>query len=67
MNQSQFVHQIMQHLFGWDYEYLDDVDCSYELALGMIKEAFRNEEIKHHRGINGQPGVVHIHTTEESK
>ena len=38
MNQSQFVHKLMEHLFGWDYEYLNDADCSYELALGMIKE-----------------------------
>ena len=44
MNQSQFVHELMQHLYGWDYEYLDDADCSYELALGMIKEKFKEEQ-----------------------
>ena len=37
MNQSQFVNELMEHLFGRDYEYLSDADCSYELALGMIK------------------------------
>ena len=44
MNQSQFVHELMKHLFGWDYEYLSDADCSYELALGMIKEKFKEEQ-----------------------
>ena len=38
MNQAQFVDELMSFLFGYDYEYLTDVDCSYELALGMIKE-----------------------------
>ena len=44
MNQSQCVHELMEHLFGWDYEYLSDADCSYELALGMIKEKFKEEQ-----------------------
>jgi len=43
MSQSQFVHELMEHLFGEEYEYLSDVDCSYELALGMIKEKFKEE------------------------
>ena len=43
MNQSQFVNELMEHLFGRDYEYLSDADCSYELALGMIKEKFKEE------------------------
>ena len=45
MNQSQFVHELMEHLFGWDYEYLSDADCSYELALGMIKEALKKDDL----------------------
>ena len=40
MNQSQFVHKVMELLFGDEYEYLDDIDCSYELAIGMIEEKF---------------------------
>ena len=44
MNQSQFVHELMKHLFGEEYEYLSDVDCSYELALKYIKEKFKFEE-----------------------
>ncbi len=40
MNQSQFVHELMCVLFGSDYEYISDEDCSYELALGMIKEKY---------------------------
>ena len=40
MNQSQFVHKVMELLFGDEYEYLNDIDCSYELAIGMIKEEF---------------------------
>ena len=44
MTQSQFVHELMEHLFGEEYEYLSDVDCSYELALGMIKEKFKEEQ-----------------------
>jgi len=65
MNQSQFVHQIMQHLFGWDYEWLDDKDCSYELAFEMIEKAFSEQTKARNCGINGQPGVVHIHTPED--
>jgi len=38
MNQSQFVHKVMKLLFGDEYEYLNDTDCSYELAIGMIKK-----------------------------
>ena len=67
MNQAQFVHELMEHLFGWDYEWLDDEDCSYVLALGMIKEAFSNEETKRSRGVNGQPGVVTIHTSDSTE
>ena len=40
MNQSQFVHKVMELLFGDEYEYLNDSDCSYELAIGMIEEKF---------------------------
>ena len=40
MNQAQFVDELMCFLFGYDYEYLSDEDCSYELALGMIKEKY---------------------------
>ena len=40
MNQSQFVHKVMELLFGDEYEYLNDTNCSYELAIGMIKEEF---------------------------
>ena len=67
MNQSQFVHELMEHLFGWDYEYLADEDCSYILALGMIKEAFNNKEIKRPRGANGQEGLVTIHTADSAE
>ena len=41
MNQSQFVHELMGYLFGEDYEYLTDSDCSYELALQMVKEKYK--------------------------
>ena len=40
MNQAQFVDELMSFLFGYDYEYLTDEDCSYELALSMIKEKY---------------------------
>ena len=40
MNQAQFVDELMSFLFGYDYEYLSDEDCSYELALAMIKEKY---------------------------
>ena len=40
MNQAQFVDELMSFLFGYDYEYISDEDCSYELALGMIKEKY---------------------------
>ena len=40
MNQAQFVEELMSFLFGYDYEYLSDEDCSYELALAMIKEKY---------------------------
>ncbi len=53
MNQSQFVHEIMQHLFGKEYEYLSDADCSYKLALGMIKQALKKDDLT---------GVIHTHT-----
>ena len=41
MNQAQFVDELMSFLFGYDYEYIADEDCSYELALGMIKEQYK--------------------------
>jgi len=44
MNQAQFVHELMQLLFGWDYEYLTDEDCSYELAIGMIKQKYEEKK-----------------------
>ena len=40
MNQAQFVDELMSFLFGYDYKYIADEDCSYELALGMIKEKY---------------------------
>jgi hypothetical protein len=47
MNQAQFVDELMGFLFAQDYDYLNDEDyeqldeeCSYELALGMIKEKY---------------------------
>ena len=46
MNQAQFVHELMELLFGWDYEYLTDEDCSYELALGMIKQKYEEKKIE---------------------
>ena len=58
MNQSQFVHELIEHLFGEEYEYLSDVDCSYELALKYIKDVFRKDDLT---------GLIHIHTPEESK
>ena len=58
MNQSQFVHELMTHLFGWDYEYLSNADCSYELALGMIKEALKKDDLT---------GLIYTHTPEETK
>ena len=45
MNQAQFVHELMELLFGWDYEYLTDEDCSYELALGMIKQKYEQKKV----------------------
>ena len=45
MNQAQFVHELMELLFGWDYEYLTDEDCSYELALGMIKQKYEEKKV----------------------
>jgi len=57
MNQSQFVHELMQHLYGWDYKYLDDADCSYELALKTIKKVFKRDDLT---------GLVYPHITEES-
>ena len=35
----------MGFLFGYDYKYLTDTDCSYELALGMIKEKYKDSEV----------------------
>ena len=45
MNQAQFVHELMGFLFGYDYEYLTDADCSYELALEMIKEKYKDSKV----------------------
>ena len=45
MNQAQFVDELMSFLFGYDYEYLSDEDCSYELALGMIKEKYALKKV----------------------
>ena len=56
MNQSQFVHELMEHLFGKEYEYLSDVDCSYELALKYVKDVFRKDDLT---------GLIHIHIPEE--
>tara|TARA_R100001440_G_scaffold70_1_gene197 strand:- start:364 stop:498 length:135 start_codon:yes stop_codon:yes gene_type:complete len=43
MNQSQFVDEIMTILFGKEYEYMSDKDCSYELAIGMIKQKYEEQ------------------------
>jgi len=43
MNQSQFVDEIMAILFGKEYEYMSDKDCSYELAIGMIKQKYEEQ------------------------
>ena len=45
MHQAQFVDELMSFLFGDDYEYLSDEDCSYELALGMIKEKYALKKV----------------------
>ena len=44
MNQSQFVDEIMTILFGKEYEYMSDEDCSYELAIGMIKQKYEEKK-----------------------
>ena len=57
MNQAQFVHEVMEHLFGWDYEYLADEDCSYILALGMIKEKYKKKEEPEKKKVVRRPSL----------
>ena len=57
MNQAQFVHELMELLFGWDYEYLTDEDCSYELALGMIKEKYKKKEEPEKKKVVRRPSL----------
>tara|TARA_R100000781_G_C4027138_1_gene109297 strand:- start:248 stop:448 length:201 start_codon:yes stop_codon:yes gene_type:complete len=45
MNQSQFVDEIMTIVFGEEYEYMSDEDCSYELAIGMIKQKYEEKKV----------------------
>ena len=61
MNQAQFVDELMSFLFGYDYEYLSDEDCSYELALGMIKEKYTLKKVN-------EPELFPVrHTLEEAR
>jgi len=46
MNQTQFVEEVMTVLFGDEYEFMAEEDCSYELALGMIKEKYEEKKIE---------------------
>ena len=46
MNQSQFVEEVMTVLFGDEYEFMAEEDCSYELALGMIKQKYEEKKIE---------------------
>jgi len=57
MNQAQFVHELMELLFGWDYEYLTDEDCSYELALRMIKEKYKKKEEPEKKKVVRRPSL----------
>ena len=57
MNQAQFVHELMELLFGWDYEYLTDEDCAYELALGMIKEKYKKKEESEKKKVVRRPSL----------
>ena len=45
MNQSQFVEEVMTVLFGDEYEFMAEEDCSYELALGMIKQKYEQKKV----------------------
>ena len=45
MNQSQFVEEVMTVLFGDEYEFMAEEDCSYELALGMIKQKYEEKKV----------------------
>ena len=58
MNQAQFVHELMELLFGWDYEYLTDEDCSYELALGMIKQKYEQKKVYSRRPSLREPQAM---------
>ena len=46
MNQAQFVEEVMTVLFGDEYEFMAEEDCSYELALGMIKQKYEEKKIE---------------------
>ena len=45
MNQAQFVEEVMTVLFGDEYEFMAEEDCSYELALGMIKQKYEEKKV----------------------
>ena len=45
MNQAQFVEEVMTVLFGDEYEFMAEEDCSYELALGMIKQKYEQKKV----------------------
>ena len=45
MNQSQFVEEVMTVLFGDEYQFMAEEDCSYELALGMIKQKYEQKKV----------------------
>ena len=45
MNQEQFVEEVMTVLFGDEYEFMAEEDCSYELALGMIKQKYEEKKV----------------------
>tara|TARA_R100001082_G_scaffold81851_1_gene48775 strand:- start:467 stop:667 length:201 start_codon:yes stop_codon:yes gene_type:complete len=45
MNQEQFVEEVMTVLFGDEYEFMAEEDCSYELALGMIKQKYEQKKV----------------------
>ena len=61
MNQAQFVDELMSFLFGYDYEYLSDEDCSYELALKMIKQKYALKKVN-------EPELFPVrHTLEEAR
>ena len=57
MNQSQFVEEVMTVLFGDEYQFMAEEDCSYELALGMIKEKYKKKEEPEKKKVVRRPSL----------